>query len=303
MSEDNIDRQVEALAEWFRGKFREAKLVDIFTIGTGIALLLVGVIAACIYYGQLAAMRQTNKLTQQALAGSDKALQRTLGKMQAQVKATEQLAKAASRQAAAVEEQFQTSKEVVDSQRARITITPSKVLNSLVFPPPPAPRQMTFAFALALRNAGSFTATHVHMRFRVIFVHWGAQYFREPLKKQEQLCTKRQDEHLIIKPPTLNIAPGGVRTLVISSGGEITDADLFPWPPAPQAPTERVLQPMVVGCVDYQSGAIPGLHQTGFIFELQEASPGMPTFIRPGHNLAPGEVVVSKYYFSQGRSF
>lgn len=56
---DEIDRQLEALIGWFRDKFSKSTLAEIVTMGTSCLLVLLGGVAALIYWGQL------NQLTRQ----------------------------------------------------------------------------------------------------------------------------------------------------------------------------------------------------------------------------------------------
>jgi hypothetical protein len=94
-----------------------------------------------------------------------------------------------------------------------------------------------------------------------------------------------------------------------------TSAEILKWPPADAvqrdptlAVTDRIY-PIVVGCVDYQSGAMPEKHQTGFIFEVQEvyvdpAAPNAaPTFIHYGIDLPKERVVITPFYFGQGKKY
>lgn len=91
-SEEETERQIRTIRAWLFRKLREATLIDVFEMVTGVVLVLVGVIAAFIYHGQLAEMRHTNELTQKALDGSDKTLEATLTKMQGQIDQTKRLA-------------------------------------------------------------------------------------------------------------------------------------------------------------------------------------------------------------------
>lgn len=91
MTQDPVDRELEGFRKWVFYKFRDASLIDLWGVLTGTLLVIVGAIAAGIYYGQLAEMRHTNDLTQQALNSSGDTLSQTLGKMQGQIDATNRL--------------------------------------------------------------------------------------------------------------------------------------------------------------------------------------------------------------------
>jgi len=56
--DDETDRFLSALVRWFMIRLFEAKFIDFVGSVTGIALLIVGIIAACIYNDQLGEMRK-----------------------------------------------------------------------------------------------------------------------------------------------------------------------------------------------------------------------------------------------------
>jgi len=70
--------------------------------------------------------------------------------------------------------------------------------------------------------------------------------------------------------------------------------------------TDRIL-PIVLGCVDYQSGAMPIKHQTGFIFEVHQVSTvdpnGFPTLIHDGIDVPNDKVWVIQLPFGQGKKY
>jgi len=97
--------------------------------------------------------------------------------------------------------------------------------------------------------------------------------------------------------------------------GKPTEMEIIKWPPTeavkenPSLPVTDRIYPFIVGCVDYQSGAMPERHQTGFIFEVQEvyvdtAVPNAaPTFIHYGVDIPRERVVITQYYFGQGKKY
>lgn len=89
--EDPLDRELDGFRRWVFDKFRNASLIDLWGVITGTALVMLGIVGAYIYYGQLAEMRHTNDLTQQALNQSGNTLNQTLAKMQGQIDATTKL--------------------------------------------------------------------------------------------------------------------------------------------------------------------------------------------------------------------
>jgi hypothetical protein len=97
--EEEVDRQIRAFRRWILIRAKQATFIDFVEIVTGIILVVVGIIAVCIYDGQLAEMRSTNELTRKALNGNDRALVQTLEQMKAQVAAMSTLATNAGTQA------------------------------------------------------------------------------------------------------------------------------------------------------------------------------------------------------------
>jgi glucose-6-phosphate 1-dehydrogenase len=93
--------------------------------------------------------------------------------------------------------------------------------------------------------------------------------------------------------------------------GKSTSADILKWPPVDAVQrdlitTDRVY-PIVVGCVDYQSGAMREQHQTGFIFEIEEADSdnpnGPPAFVHYGTDVAVERVRIVPFFFGQGKNY
>lgn len=108
--EDEVDHQLRAFRAWMVRKFRDARFAEILGLGLTVALIVLGVIGACIYYGQLEEMRHTNNLTQQALDANGETLRQTLAKMQLQVDATNGLK---------IEAQKQTPQIITQATAAR----------------------------------------------------------------------------------------------------------------------------------------------------------------------------------------
>jgi hypothetical protein len=88
---DDVDAQIITFLEWFKEKYDKATFGEITTSLISLLLVILGIIGACIYYGQLSEMRRTNNLTQKALNASDETLSKTLSKMQGQIDATNSL--------------------------------------------------------------------------------------------------------------------------------------------------------------------------------------------------------------------
>ena len=64
--EDDLDEEFRAFWEWLVSKFKDAKLIDLAQIVTGAVLVVIGIIAACIYWGQLNQMTIATSATRSA---------------------------------------------------------------------------------------------------------------------------------------------------------------------------------------------------------------------------------------------
>jgi hypothetical protein len=118
-----------------------------------------------------------------------------------------------------------------------------------------------------IQNVGRSVALNVIIRSDVIFVSMiqGADKnpFTYPVKMQKALCSKEPAAGLPI-----NLFPGddnrdqtGDDHDVPISGNSFT---------IPDDPSVARMKPMFIGCVDYTIGVSGKIHQSGFIYELQE---------------------------------
>jgi hypothetical protein len=242
--------------------------------------------------------------------------------MKLQAEATHDLAVAAGKQADASKaladltaKQFAASQQLVASQRASINVSFAYVNNPITF----HEGGLSIVFTVILRNIGRFAATKVKVRFQSYFSQWGDKLFSEPMEKQRDFCDKpniSKDSRINLKGLTsedaLTIPAGDTKDWQINFGmGKPTDAEIIKWPPNSEMAkfppgelhqTDRVF-PIVVGCVDYLSGVMTEKHQTGFIFEVQHGNPQMPSFIILGEDVRREDVVVTPYFFGQGRNY
>jgi hypothetical protein len=225
-------------------------------------------------------------------------------RMKDQADSTRDLAASAKSQSETLRLQFASSQQVIESQRASISVAPYSVDHPLSFPDPPAPPQMTFVLSLALTNNGNFVATDIHVRYEIYFSVWGQQIFTEPQERQAKLCDKPITPVRpppIGPPPMIDIPVGKTNVRQWINGGfGIPDSDIIPWPPT--EPKEKVIMPFIVGCVDYRSGAMPEPHQTGFIFEIRGGQDGL-TAIRYRQEVPQNQVFIDPWGFSQGKSY
>lgn len=210
--------------------------------------------------------------------------------------------------------EFSFNEQIAESQRATIGIEFYRVLNPVTF----HEKGLSEAFSVLLVNNGQIRASDILMRFKVSYIQWGQDEFTEPPKRQAALCDKppTAQERMLAKSSQEGdvIFPGGHEELQINFGMDApAPNEIIKWPPDSayaQNPNLKVAQtnrvhPIVVGCVDYRSGAIPGDHQAGFIFDIERTgeNPELPTFITIGDDVPRQNVIVTKYYFSQGKNY
>ncbi len=151
--QDEVDRQLEAIRRWIVLKFKEAKLVEVVAMVTGLVLVVIGVIGACIYYGQLEEMRHTNELTQQALNANGQTLNATLNKMQGQIEAANKQATASGRSADAAE----------NANRPYVGINGTNITYVGTMGPSARPNAGTnsMSFSIEIKNFGPVPGTSV----------------------------------------------------------------------------------------------------------------------------------------------
>lgn len=210
--------------------------------------------------------------------------------------------------------QFSFNQQMAESQRAAISIELYQVLNPVTF----HDRGLSLAFSALLTNNGQIRAVGTVVRFKPSYIQWGPDDLTEPAKRQAALCDKPPTADEVKQATELAIGDvifaGAHKETQINFGmGAPTQEEIIKWPPdsaykqnpaltLPQ--TDRV-HPIVVGCVDYGSGSIPGKHQAGFIFDVEKTGDdsSLPTFIKLGEDVARGNVVITKYFFSQGKNY
>jgi hypothetical protein len=326
-SGDEIEKLAWAIWCWLRGKLQNA---DLAVVLTNLLVVAVGIVAAVIYgvqlhtmNGQLNEMRGSSTQTDQLL----RLYREQLGQLTKQASDTHDLAEAARVQSSAAKsiaeltgKQVTSYLQLIESQRASISVAFGKVLNPVTFHEG-AP---SMAFTILLRNAGYIEATNVAIRIDRYFSPWGGNL--EALRRQRDFCAIRpvveaserwfdqngksmdgkglRDETFTVQAKTEHEAQ------LSFAMSKPTDAEIIKWPPprdrsADTEVTDRIL-PIVVGCVDYQSGAMPVRHQTGFIFEVHQVStvdPGLPTLIHNGIDVPIEKVWVIQLPFGQGKKY
>jgi hypothetical protein len=202
--------------------------------------------------------------------------------------------------------QFTASQQLIESQRASISVALASVLHPVTF----HDGTLSFAFSVSMTNNGRLPANKVKVRYTSYFSQWGDRIFSEPMERQREFCNQpniSRDPHVALRGLTtedaLTIIPGETKPWQINFAvGPPADSDIIQWPPGQPNQTKRVY-PIVVGCVDYQSGVMTEPHQTGFIFEIKRGDPRLPTFITFSEDVRRDDVFVDQYFFGQGRSY
>jgi hypothetical protein len=119
-----------------------------------------------------------------------------------------------------------------------------------------------------IQNVGRSVALNVNIRTDVIFVSMiqGAAKnpFTYPIETQKALCSKKPEAGLPI-----NLFPGDDNRDQTGDDHDIpVSGNTFTIPADP--PTVRRIMPIFIGCVDYTIGISGNIHQSRFIYELQE---------------------------------
>jgi hypothetical protein len=326
-SGDQLDKLARAMWYWLKSKFHRATLADIAVIFTNLLLVTVAVWAAIIYgrqlhtmNGQLNEMKGSSDQTNQMLC----LYRGQLNQLTKQANDTHVLAVAAGKQADAAKSLADLNMRLVESQRASIDVGFGKVLNPIIF----HDRAPSIAFSIMIKNTGFIEATNVNVRYTAYYIPWigrGSNTLTDPLQRQRDYCAKNPtpipdwtfDEHgkrinlKGLENYALTVEQRAEREATLSLGmAQPTDAEIFKWPPPYNRPpgaqvTDRFF-PIVVGCVDYQSGAMPKKHQTGFIFEVHQVSvdgPGIPTFIHSGIDVPIDKVMIFQFRPGQGKKY
>jgi hypothetical protein len=285
---------------WWKGT------LEIVTLSIGIFGLIVYWNQLKVMSGQLTQMQGSSGQTDQLIglyrqqlaqltkqAGDTHALAVDAGK---QADEAGKQAVAAKSMSELTARQFSSSQQVIESQRASISVSPYSVDHPMTFQ---EQHEMSFAFTLALVNNGAFAANDVRTRYKLYFSKFDNRIFHEPGKRQRELCKAPfPPEPAEIGPsPKLTIYSGKVAPIQINGGWGIAPEDIYLQPYDTQHPN-RIL-PIVVGCVDYFSGAMPTRHQTGFIFEIRRKDGGMI----PGVDIPADAISVDEYIFDQGDSY
>jgi hypothetical protein len=135
---------------------------------------------------------------------------------------------------------------------------------------------MLFSMHAHITNVGHSVATGVIIPIKMFLASDANSIFKEPLKRQEELCDAIENKSVSVQQNETAIAifPGsGDDSLLLGQGFSKSEIDATPTV-NPNFQIKHLL-PIIVGCVDYQYGASTHHHQTRFIYEVQRLDPAV----------------------------
>jgi hypothetical protein len=195
-----------------------------------------------------------------------------------------------------MEEQTKTAQsqlEAVDRPWLKITFTPDPITFQQ--------GGMQIGLRAKITNVGRSVATGVVIPLRGFLAYDANTIFKEPLKRQRELCGKLVEEPVSkhLDETQITVFPDSTddsrQTGISFSKSEIDAA-----PSANPNYAEKRLLPIVIGCVDYQYGTSTHHHQTGFIYEVQRLDPITPPHvftIQLNREIPATNVILTPYAF------
>ena len=216
---------------------------------------------------------------------------------------THDLAIAAGQQAVATKAIADLTAKQIESQRAAIDVGFKSVVAPITF----HDNSISANFSILIVNDGALPARNVRVRYKPSPIQWGNDIFSAPRKRQEELCNSGPTQSVAEKQFTdpITIFSGRSVEQQLNFGMSFASSDLVELPNDPHK-TQRVF-PIVVGCVDYQSGSFPQQHQTPFIFEIHRKSiykgEDLPTLLYVGRDVPIQDIWIIQYRFGQGKSY
>jgi hypothetical protein len=157
---------------------------------------------------------------------------------------------------------------------------------------------MQFAMTPQITNIGHSVATGVVVPINVMLASSSEDFFKEPLRKQAELCdpiaskplSNQQDE------TQMSVFPDSTdSSLVVGSG--FSEKELRQAPNANSNFRAKHIVPIVIGCVDYQYGTAIRHHQTRFIYEVFRSGTAPNTSIEVGTDVPGNDVRLVPYPF------
>jgi hypothetical protein len=157
---------------------------------------------------------------------------------------------------------------------------------------------MQFGVYPHLSNVGHSVATGAIVPIKIFLASNGNDVFKEPLKRQKELC-----DPLAIQPISKERDEKRIAVFQDTTDSSLFLGEGFSKAEIDSAPTANTnfkikhLVPIIVGCVDYQYGTSTRHHQTRFIYEVFRADPRPNTSIEVGQDLPADSVVLTPYPF------
>lgn len=272
-----------------------------WNVSSTVVLAIVGVIAVCIYWGQLQQMKSSGGQTERAViltqgqlsvaSRNAKTAEETLAEIKKGSTDTHDLAVAAKNQAIAAKLQVgEMRKQETDthalaeaagqqattslaSERGWVKITDPKAVGD-VFWPPDGSFQLTVKYRLT--NVGHSVITGIYVRGQSIAQLWLPNSVIYPIQMAIAYCDNMRKEQP--DPKTVRtLFPGDDfwDDLTVSiSKREMEIADKT-WP-NPYGNREKSVYPTLIGCVNYQLPFSKDIHQTRFIYDINWFRPPKP---------------------------
>jgi hypothetical protein len=156
-------------------------------------------------------------------------------------------------------------------------------------------RNIFVFFNVIMKNIGHSTAIKVKFAYDVYLAPFNQDFFKEPLKRQKELCNRLSTE----SPDALHevvdtIMPGDEYIGATSGGATITKSSLIHLGTLP-----AFIDPIVYGCVDYQYGSSTTHHSTPFVYHITQPDPltGHNKMIVIGHNIPADKLTLERYFY------
>jgi len=129
----------------------------------------------------------------------------------------------------------------------------------------------SFTIRFLIKNTGHSPAIHAHLEAQMKPIKLDESVFTKPLEFQKDVCDKARTPQITSEFAAFTIFPGNETTRntgVSMVPGDMKDAEFRD--PRP------FINPVIVGCIDYQFGFKNGHHQTGFVYALYRIDPRYP---------------------------
>lgn len=207
-----------------------------------------------------------------------------------------------------MQETSKAAKKSADSAQAQLELTDRPWLTITFTPESPGfvfekDGSAHISLRAHIKNVGRSAANSIVVPLNILLASDSNGMFREPVKRQRELCEKTAKRPASDTALAIVLFPGDSDENQIFGVGISRDdiktkylrSDL----PAPK----DMLLPIIYGCADYRYGTSGKDHQTGFIYEVQWIDRKMPPNIYPikairiNKSVSANDVVLQKYGF------